>query len=140
MGNAKIPPGGAEAEHENRLSANVTDRPGPTGVIWDASTLTRMVGDNPGTLRRLLDKFLLVSAEHVTTVKAAVAAGDLKTVAEVAHKMKSAARTVGASELGELCQRLEMSGRAEDKNEVNLLSEKLEISFQEVAEQIRNSL
>lgn len=108
-------------------------------VVWDAGTLTRMVGDHPEMHRRLLDKFLLSSEEQVATIVSAVATGDLETVAVLAHKMKSAARTVGALRLGELCQELETSGRAGDIDAVNPRTAELEIAFEDASGQIRSS-
>lgn len=108
-------------------------------VVWDAATLTRMVGDYPEMHRRLLDKFLLGSEEQVAAIMSAVAAGDLAIVTAVAHKMKSAARTVGALRLGHLCQEIEISGRADDSDAVNSHTAELEKSFLDVAEQIRKS-
>jgi CheY-like chemotaxis protein/HPt (histidine-containing phosphotransfer) domain-containing protein len=90
--------------------------PAPTilKVIWDASVLPRMVGDNPAMHRRLLEKFLLSADEQVTRIVAAAATEDTATAANVAHALKSAARTVGALQLGELCATLETAGKAWD--------------------------
>jgi CheY-like chemotaxis protein/HPt (histidine-containing phosphotransfer) domain-containing protein len=122
---------------EARLSDISTEVPAAE-VVWDAGTLTRMVGDQPEMHRRLLDKFLLNSEEHVAAIVSAVAAGDLDTVAGVAHKMKSAARTVGALQLGALCQVLETSGRAGDIDAVNPRSAELEVALQDVRGQMRD--
>lgn len=108
-------------------------------IVWDAATLTRMVGDHPEMHRRLLDKFLLGSEEQVATIVSAVAAGDLETVAALAHKMKSAARTVGALRLGELCQELETSGRAGDMDALHPRTAELEVAFEDASVQIRGS-
>ena len=109
-------------------------------TVWDASTLTRMVGDYPEMHRRLLDKFLQGAEEFVAIIIAAVAGGELETVINVAHKMKSAARTVGAMQLGELCQTLETAGRSGDTETVISEAAGLEAAFLDVSLQIRNSL
>ena len=129
-----------ESVREAGLSIGAKEEVVAMDIVWDATTLTRMVGDYPEMHRRLLDKFLLSSEEYVNAIECATEAGDLESVAGVAHKMKSAARTVGALKLGELCQKLETSGRAGDKLDViRGLAEEMELAFQDVAMQIRNS-
>jgi PAS domain S-box-containing protein len=86
----------------------------PPWVIWDATMLGQLVGHNPQTQRRLLEKFLLLAADQVPGIAQGSAAGDLSSVAGLAHKLKSAARTVGALALGELCQQIESAARAQD--------------------------
>jgi CheY-like chemotaxis protein/HPt (histidine-containing phosphotransfer) domain-containing protein len=82
--------------------------------IWDATVLTSMVGDNPAMHRRLLEKFLLSAKEQVTRIIAAEVIEDTATASNVAHALKSAARTVGALKLGELCEALETAGKSGD--------------------------
>ena len=113
--------------------------PEAVDVVWDTASLTRMVGDHPAMHRRLLDKFLLGGGEQVAAISSAVAAGDLVAAAGVAHKMKSAARTVGAMRLGYLCQELETSGRAGDTDAVSSHVAGMRAAFLEVAELIKNS-
>ena len=83
-------------------------------AVWDAMSLTRMVGDNPALHRRLLTKFLQGADVQVSDLLAAIEAGDPAGVTGLAHKLKSGSRSVGAMQLGELCLSLEMAGRAED--------------------------
>lgn len=115
------------------------EQPAAADVVWDAGTLTRMVGDHPEMHRRLLDKFLSGAEEQVAAMISAVAAGDIDVVVGVAHKMKSAARTVGALQLGHLCQELESAGRAGDMDTINLRTAGLGVAFQNAAGQIKSS-
>jgi HPt (histidine-containing phosphotransfer) domain-containing protein len=85
-----------------------------TLAIWNPTTLTDLVGDNPAMHQRLLEKFLANAHEQVATMDAAIAAGDVKQTAGVAHTLKSAARSVGALALGELCQAIETTGNGGD--------------------------
>jgi HPt (histidine-containing phosphotransfer) domain-containing protein len=105
--------------------------PAPTflNAIWDATVLTRMVGDNPTMHRRLLEKFLLTTNEQVTRIVAAAATEDTSTAGNVAHALKSAARTVGALQLGELCAELEHAGRAGDATLCAALIKELPTTF-----------
>lgn len=108
--------------------------------IWDATTLTRMVGDNPSMHRRLLEKFLVNAQEQVVAIRSAATAGDVKTVCKVAHAFKSAARTVGAMQLGELCHEMEMAGKAEDAQLCGTLAGRLGEAFEMVAKKISQYL
>jgi len=83
---------------------------------WDATTLPRLMGDNPVMHQRLLGKFLISAQEQIAAIDSAVAITEINRVADVAHKLKSAARTVGAIQLGELCQKIETAGRDGDSH------------------------
>ena len=102
--------------------------------------LPRMVGDNPAMQRRLLEKFVLNANEQVTRVVAASAIADTATVGEITHALKSAARTVGALQLGELCQALETAGKAGDATQCCALVTGLSEAFNLVATAITNQL
>jgi len=73
-----------------------------------------LVGDNAAMHRRLLEKFLRNAQVSVVDIAAAVSADDTATQANLAHALKSAARSVGALHLGELCQTLESAAQAGD--------------------------
>ena len=108
--------------------------------LWDAMTLTELVGDNPTLHRRLLEKFLSHAQVQVTDICAAATAGECKTLAGVAHTLKSAARSVGALQLGELCQGLETTGLAGDASSCNAMAMGLPQALAEVQALIRTHL
>ncbi|MDX8400457.1 MAG: response regulator, partial [Gallionellaceae bacterium] len=85
-------------------------------VTWDATTLPRLMGDNPVMHERLLGKFLISAQAQIAAMDSAAANTEINRVADVAHKLKSAARTVGAIQLGELCQQIETTGRDGDSH------------------------
>jgi len=82
--------------------------------IWNPDILGQLVGDNPAMHRRLLEKFLLQAQRQVQALCAARDSAELAPIQEVAHALKSAARTVGALRLGEHCQELEQAARDSD--------------------------
>ncbi|MES2878525.1 MAG: PAS domain S-box protein [Pseudomonadota bacterium] len=106
--------------------------------VWDATMLGQLVGDNPAMHRRLLEKFLINANEQVAAIGLAIAAGECSDVADVAHTLKSAARSVGAMALGELCQALETAGRAHDGPTCTALAEGLKLAFSGAEEKIKN--
>jgi len=106
-------PGQPAGKADARPDEPTTPAP-DTSVAWDSATLGRLVGNNPEMQRRLLTKFLANAQSQVAAMESARATGDLRALTDVAHTLKSAARTVGALALGELCQAMETAGRAGD--------------------------
>ena len=78
----------------------------------DISVLAALVGDDPATLREFLLDFRASATTITAELSAACAAGDTAQVGALAHKLKSAARAVGALALGEICAELEAAGQA----------------------------
>ena len=111
-----------------------------TLAIWDSTTLTDLVGDNPAMHQRLLGKFLLNAQEQVTAMAVATAAGDATGAAGIAHTLKSAARSVGALALGELCQAMETAGRAGDAQACSALAAGLAGEFAATKAEINGHL
>ena len=82
--------------------------------IWDANALNELVGDNPEMHQRLLAKFLQNTKAQITVIQDAAQAGNLQSLADETHALKSAARTVGAFTLGVLCQNIETAATDRD--------------------------
>ena len=70
-----------------------------------------LFGDNPDLIARMLGLFRDSGALLVAELNAQSASGDLAALAETAHKLKGAARTVGAMALGDLAAALEQAAR-----------------------------
>jgi HPt (histidine-containing phosphotransfer) domain-containing protein len=66
-----------------------------------------MLGGDPARVRKFAFLFLDSTREGLAEIDAALAAGDLVRAGEVAHRIKSSARAVGAASFGDLCQELE---------------------------------
>jgi PAS domain S-box-containing protein len=109
-------------------------------AIWDATVLTRMVGDNPAMHCRLLKKFLVNAGEQVRRIVAASATGDAVTVGDAAHPLKSSARTVGALQLGELGELLEAAAKAGEAAGYGALAKTLPAAYSLAAAQISKHL
>jgi HPt (histidine-containing phosphotransfer) domain-containing protein len=127
----KVSPGGPEPTAVRFDAAVDTALP-----IWSPATLTGLVGDNPAMHRRLLEKFLTNAEKQVAAIIAAAGSDDCTALADVAHPLKSSARSVGALRLGELCQRLETAGRAGDVSTCRSLTDGLAAAFAGVAAEI----
>ena len=83
----------------------------PAGPV-DVQVLRSLVGEDPQVVREFLQAFRSSAARIAQEVEQAYCAGSAaKTVAAV-HKLKSAARSVGAMALGDLCADMEQVGAA----------------------------
>ncbi len=98
-------------EHEEEVEKEAAS---PSPAIFDPTALTRLLGNNPVNQRHLLEKFLGSMPDQLSAISAAAMTGEAQAAAAVAHKLKSAALSVGALLLGELCQAMESAGRAGD--------------------------
>jgi PAS domain S-box-containing protein len=78
--------------------------------VWDATTLTQILGDDTAMQRHLMDKFLVSVPSQLAAIAVAHASGDLARLADLAHTLKTGARTMGALLLGELCEQLDSAG------------------------------
>lgn len=133
---AKWFPVPAETAIVGAASNNASDQ-NRSGVVWDPTTIARMMGGNTTMHRRLLDKFLLGAEAMLAAIRDAQVVGEPEVIADVAHKFKSASRTVGAMILGDICQQLETAGRTGDMQAIMILIENAHEAFQAAREQIR---
>jgi len=73
----------------------------------DLKSLREMTGGNPGLIRRLLEELHSSNRIDIDQVRPLWEAGDWKQLADLAHRMKGAARLVNAEVLQDLCSKLE---------------------------------
>ena len=84
---------------------------GGADVLFDAQQLTGLFGNDRTRLRRLVDGFAAAAARDVVALLRATA--DAERV-EAAHRLKGAARTVGATRFAVVAERIEGAARAGD--------------------------
>jgi CheY-like chemotaxis protein/HPt (histidine-containing phosphotransfer) domain-containing protein len=84
----------------------------PPAAAVDRSVVAQMFGDDASAIARVLARFRDAGSELVKEI--AAAQGDGALTAELAHKLKGAARAAGATRLGDLAAGLEQSGSAAD--------------------------
>ena len=106
-------------------------------AVLDTSTLLDIVGDNIQMQRKLLDKFLQSAENQVSAIASAAAQQQADIVSQMAHSLKSSARTVGALRLGELCNAIDSS---DDAAQTLLLAAGLPQAHTEAAVAIRQLL
>lgn len=78
----------------------------------DPAVLEPLTGGDPVETRNLLEDYLAATADDLRELRAAQASGDLERLARQAHKLKGAARLVGAVPLAEAALALEHAAKA----------------------------
>jgi HPt (histidine-containing phosphotransfer) domain-containing protein len=81
---------------------------------FDEQVLQSLTGGDDADLHALLDDYLASTREDLAGLEAARTGGDLPALTRQAHKLKGAARIVGALELADASERLESAARAGD--------------------------
>jgi len=111
----------------------------------DIAVMRRMFHDNPVLVRKFGLKFIEVATDTLVEMKAAQAEKDLSMLGRLGHKLKSSARTIGASGFADLCEALEKAsvdndwpGAESQMAEIPLLLERitrqLESEFSKISE------
>ena len=80
----------------------------------DLQVLDELTGGDPREIRTLLSEYLAATAIDVHGMQQAREAGDAVQLARQAHKIKGAAKLVGAHELAQAAADLEMAAKAQD--------------------------
>jgi PAS domain S-box-containing protein len=76
-------------------------------AVIDLTILAKLLGYEPDKIRKFAFKFLQTAQETLAQMDTALSLGELQTLRDLGHRLKSAARTVGALGMGELCWELE---------------------------------
>jgi len=111
------------------------------GVI-DLAVLAGIVGDDPQKLARFASKFLHSTQQGVRDMELALAQGEVQAVRAIAHRLKSAASTVGAFAMADLCQRLEqfsLAGEGGGEAQLSSMVEQLRRLLEQATVQIEQN-
>ena len=73
----------------------------------DLAVLAELVGDDPQVIREVLADFRASTARSAHEFSQALAGDEPQELVEIAHKLKSAARAIGATRLGQICADIE---------------------------------
>lgn len=79
----------------------------PPVAPLDIGVLEELVGRDPDVIQEFLRAFWMSTARTVSEITAACEVRDAAKVADLAHKLKSPAKSVGASRLAELCSEIQ---------------------------------
>jgi len=117
-------------KQETEATVDVTPDQPPYPV--DPEALTRIVGDDPDVHQSLLGRFVETSEQTITEIHTAFEASSAKDIGELGHKLKSAARTIGANALADLSVELEAAGNAGEWQKIESLYPRLDPLFNDV--------
>ena len=122
-----LPAGNNGNEKPLETQTNVIDDP-QNIVIPDM--IKSLFEDDPEGLQEFLNLFLNSAKEALPKVNEAFRTGDLQKMASECHKLKSAARSIGATDLSNICEKIELTVNGEREDSMDYLMEnfKLEIS------------
>ncbi len=95
--------------------------------------LLHQLGDSEGMQAELFDSYLAESKGQVSTLASAADAGDVVTLAAVAHSLRSSSAVLGATALADLLARLERVAGSRPA-EVPALTSEVEAEHARVAE------
>ena len=102
----------ATADRSSRLPD--AGAPSRTSSCLDLAVLRALVGDDESVVQELLQDFDVSSRRMGERLERAVDAMDDAQVRDVAHQLKSAARSVGAHHLGQLCEEAESQAKSQE--------------------------
>jgi len=80
----------------------------------DVSVLAALIGSEPTVIREFLQDFGSSATQIAADLRHACLGREPLLTAAAAHKLKSAARSVGALALGQCCEAMELAGKAGD--------------------------
>lgn len=135
-----LPPGGEGAAEDATAAATATTTRARSSGVLDLAAARQLLGDDPEALRAVLQDFRQAAPALVAQLLAAIRAGDLGRLRDMAHRMKSSARWVGASALSDLCAAAEEAARGEDRARVADLQERIEGAWAEALRRIDDYL
>lgn len=107
--------------------------------VIDLSVLATLLDCDTDKVGKFAVKFLHSSQEGLRDMEAALARSDVQAVRELGHRIKSAARSVGAFGMGDLCEELEQLAPQEAASELvdaRAILERLQAVLRQVEEHI----
>ncbi len=101
--------------------------------------LLSLTGDNdPELLLDLIGMFLDDAPAKLQKIEAAFEAGDLDSLAEVAHSLKGSAGNLGVTLLQYDCDTLQIAGRQQEIDSVSTCMPAMRLHFNEAMDALRN--
>lgn len=81
-------------------------------ALYDLSQLKEISGGDESFMESILDTFKTEMPQMLNELKAAYSAGDLQTVGQKAHKMKSSIDLMGIADLKQTIRSIEKQGKS----------------------------
>lgn len=110
--------------------------------VIDLSILAKLLSYNPEKIRKFAFKFLQSTQQGFDDMEQALQRGDIDQLRELGHRIKSAARTVGALGMAELCHAMEMlppGDMEHEQRQAGAILAQLWLLLEMVTEEIMNN-
>jgi|GEM_PF-1386491 len=107
--------------------------------VIDLLVLAERLENNMEDVQRFAYKFLETAQQGLEEIDAALAEKKRETVADVAHRIKAPARTVGAMRFAELCETLEKFRREGDMGDADALGRKLHSNLEVITAHLHST-
>ena len=98
-------------------------------VVWDRAMLLERISGDVDLEKMLLVSFLAYMPQQITTLRNAVAAGNIATSARQAHSINGATANVGAEAMQAVAIAMESAGRAGDLRGIKVRLANLALEF-----------
>ena len=119
---------------------NVDRQENTVSKLINLDVLKGLVGDDEAIIQNLLASYKETAQEYAQTLRATCASGDLPEAGRIAHKLKSASRSIGATTLGDLCADMETAAKGGKEETLKPLIVAFENSFAEVDQALEHLL
>ncbi|HRO36931.1 PAS domain S-box protein [Thauera sp.] len=106
------------------------DAPADGPPVFDPRTLPALIGDDAALITEFLGEYRESASDSVRSIRQACEDGDWRQAGELAHRLKSSSRSVGALQLGEICAILEQAGRDSDGDRARQLAGQLDTALE----------
>jgi len=94
--------------------------------VYDDQALARLVGEEPSLLAEFRQRFIVSALNTMDEMRRAASSGNTATLSNLAHRLSSSCRLIGAVALGECCSRIERAGTGCSPSEMHRLMAQLE--------------
>ena len=109
-------------------------------LLVDFSRLEALVNHDPEKFKRFALLFVRSTTETMDQAELAQSEQDVPKLSELAHRMKSSARTIGANSFADVCQQLEQLKRMDDLPTTKPLVQELKKLFGQIQLQFARKL
>ena len=100
--------------------------------VIDLRVLRALIGDDKAVIQNMLASYKDTAQDYAESLLTACNAGDWPEAGAIAHKLKSASRSIGAMALGDLCASIEQTAKGGDGEATRLLIPQFETSLAQV--------
>jgi PAS domain S-box-containing protein len=127
----------SQADTLNTSPLNVGAKPADI-AHFDPERLKAVMGDDPESLLEMMDAYFDEAEPMVYALKNSLNRGNFVDSRSLAHRLKSASRSVGGLWLGEVCEAIEGIGNLHSSEAIKALSDSVSLGFESLQQAVRN--